>query len=235
MAGYVAVLRVRAGWQKIAIAIIALVGIYWTTTKGMLAAFFLLTVCYLLSQRSRLPWGMVALSTVLPVFAWLLPMIVVLYEVGDPGRLNDAPFLLSSLWDRFSWMWPNALKLLDSPLHYILGRGLGTIGTPQSVGPTYYLLNAGDNIFIYAYVTFGLPALLYLLFPVWRGWFLKWSTVSCRDWYYGILILTFGYGVTTSMFEMVFFCCALGHCYGAAFSKGDLCVGRANDNEKGGT
>ncbi len=219
IAGYATLLRARADWQRILVVACALVAIYWTTTKGMLMAFFVLSFWFIAAGRLRAWWTGAALIGLLAAISFLLPMIVVLYEIGDPGRVQSAPFLLSSLWDRFSWMWPSAFELLHEPIHYVLGRGLGTIGTPQSVGPTYYITNAADNIFVYAYVSFGFPALLYFLFPAWRSWSLRRLTLPARQWYWGVLIVAFGYGLTTSMFEQVFFCCAFGLCYGAAFAE----------------
>lgn len=228
--GFSALMVVESNWRRLLIISIALTCIYWTTTKGMLFAFFLLSFwCCIPNSKTRLSSGRM-LVTILFLLSILLPTTVVLYEIGDPGRLNDAPFLLSSLWDRFSTMWPSAIELFSEPLHFIIGRGLGTIGTPQIFGPTFYQVNAADNIFVYSYMTFGLFSLIYLFFPVWCMWTQQPKTgnaVQQYIWYIGILIIGFGYGLTTSMFEEVFFCVTFGICYGAIFAPSNTAANKS--------
>jgi hypothetical protein len=125
--------------------------------------------------------------------------------------------MLSTLWDRFSWMWPNAFDLLSGPENYILGGGLGSTGTPQTYGLDERELNAADNIFVFEFVLFGPLSLLYLTYPVWR-------IVRSSDqgdivvWSIGILIICYGYGVTTNMIEQPFFSAMLGMVLGYVFT-----------------
>lgn len=205
--------------SRILVCCTALIAIYWTTTKGMLVTF-LLAACWFMftSLRYRISTGRLLMSA-LCIITIALPVAVVFFELGDPGRVKSAPFMLSSLWDRFSWMWPNAVGLFTQPIHYLTGLGLGSIGTAQSFGPSYFRLNAGDNIFVYCYVNFGAMAAIYLAFPAVNSWFIKLDANPLNIWRVGTLIMAFGYGLTTNVIEQAVFCSMLGLCYGAAFSS----------------
>ena len=64
---------------------------------------------------------------------------------------------LSSMGDRAGQMWPEAFDLIrkdDNLGEWIFGRGLGGIGTAQSLFDAKW--NAGDNLFVFAYVTLGI-------------------------------------------------------------------------------
>jgi hypothetical protein len=121
-------------------------------------------------------------------------------------------------------MWPRAAGLLVRPEHFIFGKGLGSIGVPQQFGPDQKLFNSADNLFVYLYVTFGIFGPAYLLFLAQRVLSTNVRTNekksdekkidATRFWNLGFLIITFGYGLTTNMFEQTFFCTLLGLLFG---------------------
>ena len=218
LGAFSSLLLARKAWQRIIICILSLVGIFWTTTKGMLMVFFVLSLWFLFSNtRHRFTIGR-AIASVYFVLAVSLPIIVVFYDLGNHGSVRTAPPFLSSLWDRFSWMWPNAFDLFNQSWQYLTGMGIGAIGTAQLFGPDYYRVNAGDNIFVYCFVTFGVMAAPYLAFPLFQTWYRPGGNDQRSIWQIGILLMTFGYGMTTNIIEEAFFCCMVGLCFGAAFS-----------------
>jgi hypothetical protein len=122
-----------------------------------------------------------------------------------------------SLWDRFSDMWPKALQLMDRPEYFLVGKGIGAIGSPQQYGPDFLKQNAADSIFIYIFVTFGFLGIVYLFALI--SWFTK--SVEPRQeiqiWTRIFLIFAFGYGISTNMIEEPFFSGLFGLILGMAF------------------
>ena len=191
------------------IAIICFTAIILTTSKGMVLAFLFLSFWFTFkNSQIFLPLGLILVFTLLTA-SIAIPVTSVYFDFGNFYKTNEIPQPLSSLWDRFSWMWPDAFELLSTPEQYILGRGLGSIGTPQSFGLDLRHLNSADNIFVYLFIMFGPLALLYLIYPAWQT--LRYSGHDDFSvWRIGFLIICYGYGLTTNMLEQSFFCCLLG-------------------------
>jgi hypothetical protein len=217
ISGFTCMLLFKRVWLRLLIAAIALMAIILTTTKGMNQAFLIITLWMLFRNRPVfLPMGRLLVFTLLAL-AVALPSVVVFFDIGNAVMKQDVPFLLTSLWDRFSWMWPKAFDLMTEPENYILGNGLGSIGTPQSYGQDYRQLNAADNIFVFTFVIFGPLSLLYLCYPAWRVL----RSPDCGDitiWVIGFLIICYGYGLTTNMLEQPFFSALLGMVFGWALT-----------------
>lgn len=203
---------------RIMIAIICFTAIILTTTKGMALAFLVISFWMLFNKHSIfLPMGKI-LVFVLFILSIGLPSISVYFEIGSAYKADQIPSLLVSLWDRFSWMWPNAFELLTGPEQYLFGGGLGSIGTPQTYGLDERQLNAADNIFVFLFVMCGPLALFYLGYPVWRV--IRSSGQSeIAVWIIGFLIICFGYGLTTNMLEQPFFSGLLGMVLGYALNN----------------
>ncbi len=218
ISGFACMLLCKNLLLRLSVAIIAFLAIYLTTTKGMSQAFLVIALWMLFKNKPiLLTMGRLLVATLLTL-AVALPSIVVFFDIGHVFNQQDVPSLLGSLWDRFSWMWPNAFDLMTEPAHYLFGKGLGSIGTPQSFGEGYRELNAADNIFVFVFVIFGSLSLLYLGYPAWRV--LRSpersdSTVFCI----GFLIISFGYGLTTNMLEQPFFSSLFGMVIGWALSS----------------
>lgn len=220
ISGFACLLLFKSLWCRMTLIIITFTAILLTTTKGMAQAFTIIALWIFFKNSSAfLPLGRL-LAVILLTVAIALPSVVVFFEIGKAFDANDVPSQLDSLWDRFSWMWPDAFKLLSEPEQYLLGGGLGAIGTPQSYGLDARQVNAADNIFVFAFVLFGPLSLLYLTYPVWRII----RSAECNEiaaWSIGILIICYGYGVTTNMIEQPFFSAILGMVLGHVFSMKD--------------
>lgn len=217
ISGFACMLACKHLLSRLIVASIVLTAIFLTTTKGMSQAFFVITLWMLFRNNVvLLPMGRLLIVTLL-VLAMALPSIVVFFDIGHVVPLSEAPVLLKSLWERFSLMWPQAFDLMTEPENYLLGNGLGGIGVPQTYGQDIRLSNAADNIFVYMFVIFGPLSLLYLCYPAWRVL----RSQECGDitiWCTGLLIICYGYGVTTNMLEQSFFCALLGMVFGWSFT-----------------
>lgn len=205
---------------RLAISQIALGAIFLTTTKGMLAPVLIAAVWLLWrGGRHQVAIG-IGITRVLFLVTTLLPTLVVLYGLGGSSGVKDVPFYLSSLWERFEEMWPRAVSLLTPPFGYLLGAGLGSIGTPQALAGADFNVNAADSIFVYYFVNFGMISVLYLAFPliparrIWRT-----QSRSTTLAYLSSLVIAYGYGITTNMIEQPFFCSFFGLVHGLAFQQ----------------
>lgn len=218
ISGFACLILFKNLWYRILITLITLTAIFLTTTKGMIQAFLVITLWMLFKNSPFfLPLGRLFVVALLAV-AVMLPSVVVFFDIGHVFSANELPSLLSSLWDRFSWMWPKAFDLLSGPENYLFGGGLGSIGTPQSYGLDDRQLNAADNIFVYVFVIFGPLSLFYLAYPAWR--LLRSSEHGdVATWSIGILIICYGYGVTTNMLEQPFFSALLGMVLGHVLTE----------------
>jgi hypothetical protein len=209
ISGFACMLLFKRALLRLTIAAIALTAIILTTTKGMSQTFMVITL-WMLFRKTPIffPMGRLLVVTFL-ILAVALPSIVVFFDIGYGVMEKDVPSLLRSLWDRFSWMWPEAFDLMTKPEHYVFGKGLGSIGTAQLYGENYVVPNAADNIFVYTFVLFGPLSLLYLSYPAWCVVRMP----SCGDiavWCIGLLIICYDYGLTINMLEEPFFSSILG-------------------------
>jgi hypothetical protein len=148
-------------------------GIFITTSKGVVVGYIISTLYFLSLLLSsnvqkggagrylRMAWSLVlvlivAIMVVLPIAA-----INSYVELSFHSTLEK--FLLESFSDRLSYMWPASLGLLNGDWHWLVGRGIGGIGTAQEYFelPLYV---SGDNIFVYLTVTFGVVLTSLLIF-----------------------------------------------------------------------
>jgi hypothetical protein len=159
--------------------------------------------------------AMCALSLVLPSL-----VLVLHFSTGITSR--DLPALLTSAWDRFSFIWPQTLELLPNGVAAALGSGVGGIGTPQLFGdaPQQYL--PADNLVIYTVVTFGLLGVLYYLVPAIASWrVLERESDRVGKSYMALVLIAYGYGFATNMVEDSFFAISFGCCLGVALLSSD--------------
>lgn len=193
---------------KVCIWMIAFLAIVVTTSKGLIAAWFILTLFYIskgLSRRSGVidfVWRAITLILVLLVI--LLPSVLSSIVLDfNPQSANAV--LFDSFLDRMINTWPLTFQLMsDSGDHvWFLGRGLGGIGTSQLFFETD-LYQPGDNVFIYLMVTFGVPmaivAIIALVFVPSKKRKTEYYLLLCVP-----LLLTVGlYGVVNSVMEEAF-------------------------------
>jgi hypothetical protein len=214
--GLLTLLRFRQPLAQLAIAACAMVAITLTTSKGMILAFPPAAIWVLMQQRNPRMNGAGLLGAVCGA-TFLLPLIIVYFDLGLGMSRSSFPSFLVSVWERFTDMWPLAFGLLPEGPNAVLGAGLGSIGTPQLFGDAPHRFNAGDNFAVFMIIVFGLPGLCYYAFPA-----LSLRRVASSDTgtvhgaYVGLLVLVYGYGMSSNMVEDSFFSVSFGLCCGAA-------------------
>ena len=156
--------RLRSfGWRAFWWAV-GLVAVYYTTSKSPFLAMALLPGTYFVIGRLRRTdgvkrqWTAIALMAFWIVLIFAGPFLAVTYghELYPNGVGVGRSY--SSLADRILNTWPKAIAMIDwrDPMSWLVGRGLGGIGAPQ----TFFEPpgNPGDNLAIYLFAEFGLLA-----------------------------------------------------------------------------
>jgi len=119
---------------------------------------------------------------------------------------SDFGFLtFSSMLDRAATMWPSAFELIASdknPIEWILGRGLGGIGAPQTLVEPL-VVNSADNLFVFLYVTFGVGTLLFGVAIV--GGFKRyyWEEPNTFITLFALAVSVLTLGIATNVIESV--------------------------------
>ena len=215
----------RSKMLKVLIWICAGAAIMLTTSKGPFGAWIVIGLYFLMNAawRSRLIvrqiWVM-ALSVILGA-SILLPLSTLYTQYHITGDDFTSRFLFHSFGERLSWMWPDSLHLLRHPINWIIGRGLGGIGTPQQYfEPTRYL--AADNLFVYLCVDLGLPgAILVLGFSLYRV-----ASMYLRDRRFllpfALLIAVITYGVVVNVVEGSLLSFTFALCMAAGFRSSEI-------------
>lgn len=140
--------------RPLVICLLAGIAIALTTTKGVAFVYVLLCVFMLgYSLRPMFSWQYLiwpfAFSTI------LIPLTTFIYHYRLDLQDPVSAFLFVSFEDRLIRGWPDAFQLLSTHGNYLLGRGVGGIGTPQ----LYFennLYSPGDNLFVYLFVSYGI-------------------------------------------------------------------------------
>ncbi len=161
--------------------ILAIVGIFLTTSKSSIFAILLLLIVYgaIRLFRSRLGGplrtGLKALMFVLFLYGIVPPIISRISPSFITDHLQSDNMIVMALSlsyiDRMENMWPAAYSLVHGGMTYVVGRGLGGIGTAQLYfEPAAY--NPADNLYLYLFVQFGLVILaafvIWLLVRIYR-------------------------------------------------------------------
>jgi len=210
--GALTMLRLRNAASRALIAALTLLAVAATTTKGMILAFLLVIGWQLLGGERRhwLGHGMVLGSAALTL---LLPGLVVLFDLGGGTPPSGLPAFLTSVWDRFVNTWPGAVELLPEGPVAMLGAGLGSIGTPEAASSGARLFSSADNLALFLFVSFGLLGMAYYALPALATARLaSTETLPIRASYTALLLLTYGFGVSTNMVGDAVFGIAIGFC-----------------------
>lgn len=214
--GLLALLRFRHALARLAIAVAAIVAITLTTSKGMLLAFPVAALWLVIQDRNPRMNGASLVGAVCAA-TLLLPLVIFYFDLAAGMSRSNFPSFLTSVWERFTDVWPLAFSRLPEGPHALLGAGLGSIGAPQMYGDAPHRFNPGDNFAVFMMVVFGLPGLFYYAFPA-----LSLRKVAASETrtvhlaYVGILLLGYGYGMAANMVEESFFSMGFGLCCGAA-------------------
>jgi hypothetical protein len=216
--GLLALVKFRRWPARVAILISAMAAIVLTTSKGMVLAFPLAALWLLIQERNLQMKGTGIVSTVCAA-TLTLPLVIVYFDLGSAMSASSFPWLLSSVWDRFTTMWPHAFGLLPDGPEALLGAGVGSIGSPQTYGNAPHRFNAADNFAVFMFINFGLPGLCYYAFPaVSLNRVAAAETVTVHRAYVALLLIAYGYGMSISMVEESFFSIFFGLCCGVAAS-----------------
>ena len=128
-----------------------------STSKGIILT---LLVCYVVSEiilsRSIFTPALLRIVFLVGLF-WLFlpPFLGWSFDWSKITRTDIDNIFYGSFLDRMNGMWPEALELATTHGMPLLGRGIGGIGTPLSMFEQDKA-NAGDNLFVYALVMFGI-------------------------------------------------------------------------------
>ncbi len=138
------------------------------------------------------------------------PLLAVSYGRPPFPRGPGIGLSYSSLADRALTTWPEALALVNwsDPISWLVGRGLGGIGGPQTIAEVDWY-NPADNLAIYLFVIFGLGALL-VAFLIFGGGqrAIQSDRSGRRD--FAMIIALLGVGAASNVIESVFAMMVLG-------------------------
>lgn len=192
--------------------IISGLAIYLTTTKGMIAAWFIVSLYFFsyfiskyISKKYIAAIWMIILVSLTSIMT-LLPLLTIVkrFELN----LNDyiSILVLYSFDARLTETWPDAFKLLNiglgSPFLFLTGRGIGGISTSQKIFESQHY-SPSDNLFVYLSITFGLPLAFGLIY------FIIYRLIKLLNYFYlesyRIIFLSFlicfTYGLVSGVIE----------------------------------
>ncbi len=132
-----------------------------STSKGVFLSLLMVVVTVEL-LRYRVAWGVRGVLAL--GYVWLLapPILGWSKDWTELARTDINHPLYGSFIDRMHDMWPRALELITEHGYFIFGRGLGGLGVPVGMFEPK-LANAGDNLFVYLLVIFGVLAIPLML------------------------------------------------------------------------
>ena len=197
--GILLALQMRSTMLRVLIWLLTIAAVLPTNSKGVLLAVAVVTPVLLL--RRTLPEMLLRpMPALFGAIGVALPVATLLFVFDSPLRDPTLANATHSLYDRLNYMWPDAWALLGEQGHWLLGRGIGGIGTAQ----TYFepaLFNAGDNLFMYWFVIFGWAALPGFVLLLLRSLRVRPHKTVADLQFYCLLLATLVYGVMTNIVE----------------------------------
>lgn len=195
---------------RLSIFILSFFAVFLTTSKGALLALIVLALVFFLSNNGkRVMLIKIAFFFVVSLVS-LVPLISLLFDVNARNVSPEVYWWISSFIERMEWMWPRAFEMWLQDGNIVFGRGLGGIGVAQGYGEWYWI-NAGDNIFVYWLVTFGLLGVVYLLFFAYHFSLYKEIDSSTGLLVMAGIIAILTYGLTANCIEQPILSIALGY------------------------
>lgn len=196
----------RSLWIKAILWMLIGVAIIMTNSKGMMVSFGCLSIFFIIykilpTQRSL--YQKLLLFAI--ILACVIPLIGNLLQFGESQ--DYAIFAnIASFMDRTQNTWPEAFELVKRSGNLFLGRGMGGLGQPQAFFESQDF-NPGDNIFVYAYVYFGVFSICYFYYIYHKA-----KTIDLNTYlhYYLIILVAFIFGIIANVFESPFFNFFLG-------------------------
>ena len=175
-----------------------------TITKGLIAAYILVTLCVLFRRvigRLTLKIGLLLIL----MMGSLLPVLTSIYEVNYVQDISTrAGFVLYTLFTRITEWWPYMMNIITDHSSVIFGRGLGSFGAASIRYDELYPAS-GDNMYLYIWANLGIPGLIYIIGLI------VIFIVNMRvdsDWKYYIsmqLLTVIVYGITVNVVEFGIF------------------------------
>jgi hypothetical protein len=202
-------------WRAVLMAL-AVAGIILTTSKGAVLAMLALGGALLLSQGGK-RLGVLRFCVLACTFAAVAaPLLSFVVDVHMRQLSSGLAWSLSSYVDRMENTWPAAFKLLKEHGNFIVGRGIGGVGTAQQYGEGR-LYSPADNIFVYWTLACGMLGWVYggaILLKL-----LHWDShaLSQRLMVYGFFVVIMTYGVSTNLMEQPVVSFGLGYVIAVMF------------------
>jgi hypothetical protein len=203
--------NLKYSWAKVILWLVLPLAIVITNTKGLLVTYACLSIIliiYWALPNHRKLYRRILLGSI--IIACALPF---LYDIFGLNKMSDFTLYvwIKSFLIRAEQFWPDAIQQLSDKGNFILGRGMGGIGASQLFfEPNDY--NSVDNIFVYAYIYFGLFSLVYFYYIYAKSKIINYNN---DFFYYLILLAVFIYGMIQSVVENgiinFFFGMALGY------------------------
>ena len=191
---------------KLLVWLVAGAGIALTTSKGPLGAWLLVSMYFAGGALLRWPryWTKLWLGALtIGLLSMILLPLSTLWIHFDPtlhGYVHKV--LFASFGARLNWTWPASLHLLnlDGAWHWLIGRGLGGIGTAQKYFEPTHCLPA-DNFFVYVTASVGLPVALFLFAAL--GWRVVRLSLApnAAAWRLPVVLALVAYGVVVNEIE----------------------------------
>ena len=131
-----------------------------------------------------------------------------------PNLLHDRQtfyfFSFASLLERMQYAWPTSLDLLSYGGNFVLGRGIGGIGTAQKfTEPDLYMF--ADNLFVYVFVSTGIVGVIALFYGLIAKLRADYRYDRERfDTTFFLLLYILGIGITVNTIEGPFQALVLG-------------------------
>lgn len=198
-AGILLALGIRRPLFRAVVWAVTVAAILPTNSKGVLLVAAVLAPL-VIAGRALPQTPLRALPFVFGSIGLALPMSTLLFTFDSPLREPALASATFSFFDRLNHMWPEAWALLYEDGNFLLGRGIGGIGTAQ----TYFepaMFNAGDNLFMYGFVVFGWTALPGFALLLLRSLRIRPNRSAAQTRLYCLLLATLVYGSITNIIE----------------------------------
>ena len=191
-----------------------------TTTKGIVGAYIILSFFFASGRLFnhnliwRQCWTFIIGINVCALLLMPLSTIFIHYDPVVRGYVDR--FIFASFGDRLNYTWPASFNLLHGVLRWMIGRGIGGIGTPQTYFEPTNALPA-DNLYVYLAVDLGPIAAAIMLVGIYvkiSGTFLLKNNALMP-----LLIILFSYGMVSNIIEAPILSLALGIAIGKSFQS----------------
>lgn len=203
-------LRSKKKWiSYILVSVIPLYPIYLTTTKTTILIYIIVSVVMILPAIVVMTFSKISIIfSVLFSYYYMLPS-------ANQVKYDKTNTFLQRMYET----WPDAMGLLKDNYSFLIGKGIGNIGTPSLLfSPQSY--NPADNAIVYLYVIGGAISVVFIFIFLMRFVFSSFHDRSSGMIYYSFAFCIFTGGVTYNLFESVFYAPFAGVLVGVIFNRG---------------